>query len=76
MELSLNRAKSVVGTENYRFSMCLLFANKQMSHSYSKLKKLAKKFNVTVEKQEKIEAMMLVKCNSTLPVNVTKKVQY
>lgn len=59
---------------NYRLSLCILIANKQKNKDFKELKKLAKNINMTTSKYSKIEAMMLVKCNKTLPFILTKTV--
>ena len=68
------RMKSIIGADNYRFSLCILFSNKRMSYDFETLKQLAVSHNITSEKHEKIEAMMIAKCNKSLPLNLTKKV--
>ena len=60
-----------IGADNYRLSLCILFANKQLSHDYETLKTLALKHNITSEKHPKMQAMMLEKCNRTMPMNLT-----
>ena len=69
-----NRMQSIIGSDNYRFSLCILFSNKRMTHDYEQLKMMAKKYNVSGEKHTKIEAMMIAKCNKSMPINLTKKV--
>ncbi len=65
-----------MGQENYRMTLCILFSNKQMANDYNTLKALMLEHNITSDKHPKIQAMMLVKCNKTLPLNLTAEASW
>ena len=75
MEITYSRVLKQIGEENYRMAVCILFSNKAMSHDIKHLKKLAQKYNASLEMlYPKIDAMMISKCYKALPSNFTKKV--
>lgn len=70
------RQRETIGEESYRLSLCMRFTNKRLNHDLKLINQLNKKYNLTNEINEKIIAMMLVKCQNSLPKNMTKKVRY
>lgn len=68
------RERVTIGEDNYRLSLCLRFTNKRLKNDRKIIAKFYDKYNLTNEINEKLSAMMVMKCQKELPINLTKKV--